>query len=226
VRLRRYILPEGLKSRFTPFTLAGFRPLSIGVWIVLGLSVGLAGCEDPPPETTWQTIPIKGLYSLELPSTFVLGYDMHEYANLQYYDLSRNIFIVGIEDSKDNLGDIKRLRLKLDGYFEFVEDIVLDRADTSFMEASLSYDPVSFPNQRARMGDYFASSEDWGGQSLFYRIAVYENAHYFVQVVLWMPYNNHCDHYELTSRILQSFTFLAEEGGTAPVLRKTRTDPE
>ena len=222
----RYIHFEGFKQLFGSLLISANRVPKTGLWVILGLSLGLGGCEQKAPEPSWQTISINGIYSLELPSAFVLGYDMHEYANLQYYDLSRNIFIVGIEDSKDNLGDIKRLRLKLDGYFEFVEDIVLDRADSSYLEASYAHYPEDYPQQAARMGDYFASSKDWGGQSLFYRIAVYENAQYFVQVVLWMPYENHCDLYPLTSRILQSFTFLDKEGSTPPVLSKTRTEPE
>ena len=133
---------------------------------------------------------------------------MHEYANLQYYNLEKSIFLLGIEDAKDNLGDIKRKRLKVGGYFAFVEDNVLEKNDTTSQESVEHFVPQGENARSARVGDYYVSSQELGPIPIYYRIAVYESKDFFLQLVIWMPYEQHCDVRPMVDRITRSVTFL------------------
>jgi hypothetical protein len=175
----------------------------------------LLSCEPAPePEAvTWQPVKVRNLYQIELPSTFQMGYDMHDYASLQYYDLNHSLFILGIEDAKQNLGDIKRRRLSLAGYFSFVEDNVLEATDLFRREETVICElPGTYDNE-AKIRDYYVVNEDWAPIPLFYRIAVFESSEYFFQIVIWMPYQDHCDHYPTVERITYSFAMLANALG-------------
>ena len=178
-------------------------------YMVIGLMSLLMACEKAPPPVEWQTIASKGgTYTIELPAHLQAGYDMHEYANLQYYDLEKSIFLLGIEDAKANLGDIKRKRLKVGGYFAFVEDNVLEKNDSTSQESIEHFTPRGETARSARVGDYYVSSHALDAIPVYYRIVVYESEDLFLQLVIWMPYDQHCDMRPMVDRITRSVTFL------------------
>ncbi|MDX2250033.1 MAG: hypothetical protein SF052_24835 [Bacteroidia bacterium] len=132
---------------------------------------------------------------------------MHAYASLQYYDTIQNFYLLGIEDAKQNLGDIKRKRLKLKGYYEFVEGTVLEKADSFQIETEQEFQLP--PDLSVKASDYYVLSKlEEGSIDLFYRIAVYENESYFFQLVFWMPYEGYCSQLEWIETVTQSFTFI------------------
>ena len=49
-------------------------------------------------------VPIDSLYSVSIPNNLKPGYDMHDYASLQYYDSELDFYVVGLDDAKENLG--------------------------------------------------------------------------------------------------------------------------
>jgi hypothetical protein len=153
--------------------------------------LAVCACEDPPPPVTMHPVPVKGLYSVDLPSNLLPGSDMHPFASLQYYDVSRHLYVLGIEDAKQNLGDIKRKRLRLAGYYDFVESVVFEKFDTL---ARVAYQIVPLRSGlRVKAGDYYTQSKQLGGTDLFYRIAVYESREYFLQLVIWTFFEHHCE---------------------------------
>lgn len=178
--------------------------------MVVGLLGLWLGCDAPPkPPVSWQTVVSQsGRYSIDLPAYLEAGYDMHEYADLQYYNLERSIFLLGIEDAKANLGAIRRLRLKVGGYFAFVEDNVLEKADSTACEAREHFVPSGDPARNARVGDYYVVNQAMGQEPVYYRIAVYESEELFLQLVIWMPYEKHCDMRPMVDRITRSVQFL------------------
>lgn len=176
--------------------------LSIAVILLLLLGSCSSTQEDAPD---WQVVKAGNLYALELPPTFEKGYGMHDYATLQYHDLENSIFLLGIEDAKENLGEIKRRRLKIGGYFNFVEDIVLEQVEFYQREATQQCKLPGTLDYETRIRDYYVSHNPWAPFPLFYRIAVYESEEYFFQLVLWMPYDDHCDAYPVLERITKSF---------------------
>ncbi|GAB4414823.1 MAG: hypothetical protein OHK0039_22970 [Bacteroidia bacterium] len=154
-----------------------------------------------------------GLYSADLPSNLTRSFDMHDYASLQYYNLQEGFYVLGLEDDKENLGEIKRKRLKLPGYYRFVESTVFEHTDsTARVSSEVFTNAYGFP---ARVGDYFVVEMQQVDFPLFYRIAVYENDDYFFQLVIWMPYDAHCDRMAWIDTITQSFRFL--DGVERPV---------
>lgn len=172
--------------------------------LCLGLMIA---CEATPTVIEWNTIVVDSLYAVDLPSNVQAGYDMHPYASLQYYSIEDQIYLIGIEDAKENLGDIKRKRLKIKGYYAFVENTVLDQVDTFYRESLTVWE--GYPGlSTARIGDYYVASPDRYTQPLFYRIGVFESDDYFLQLVMWLPYNSSCDKVALLDSIAQSFQFV------------------
>lgn len=150
---------------------------------------------------------------------------MHDYAGLQHYDTSTDFYVIGIEDAKSNLGEIKRRRLKLRNYYSFVENTVFSRADSTALISSQKFTTEQGIN--SQVGDYFVSSQYWGAPyHLFYRIAVYESDEYFFQVVTWMPYDLYCERYKWIELISYSFRLLEKnELENAPVSRAEVKSP-
>ena len=133
---------------------------------------------------------------------------MHDYASLQYYDTLTEYYVIGIEDAKENLGQIKRRRLKLKGYYKFVENTVFSKVDTLLLETEQVIQLTD--NLRVRAGDYYAQSKDWGPNPIFYRIAIYENENFFFQLVSWRPYQGHCEQMKQLDSTLRSFAYIPE----------------
>lgn len=170
-------------------------------------------CEKSTETFDLQVVKVDELYQIELPERLKSGYDMHDYASLQYYDTLTNLYVIGIEDAKENLGQIKRRRLKQKSYFKFVESTVFNQVDTLLLETEQDYE-IS-PGVTLKAGDYYARSKSWGEIPVFYRIAVYENYDYFFQLVIWMPYQDHCTELNTwTDSTMRSFIFLNQENAS------------
>lgn len=178
--------------------------------MVTGILVVISACESPPPPPVkWHTITMDNQYRIELPDYLVAGYDMHEYAKLQYYSLEKEIFLLGIEDAKTNFGAIKRRRLRLSGYFAYVEDMVLQKADTSTQEGIERFTLSEPPGIASKVGDYYMENDSTHeSPPLYYRIAVFESESLFLQLVFWMPYDQQCEMRSVVDRITRSLVFL------------------
>lgn len=146
------------------------------------------------------------LYVVNVPSFMQPGFDMHPFASLQYYDTASQFFVLGMEDAKENLGAIKRRRLRLKGYFNYMETTALERVDSFMFESGFR---DTLPQGLIVQGqDYFALNSLLSDLPLFYRIAVYENDEYFYQMVIWMPYESHCDKIVWADSMTRSVEFL------------------
>ncbi|MCI4670913.1 MAG: hypothetical protein MRZ79_22445 [Bacteroidia bacterium] len=173
-------------------------------WLVCLLAC--VSCSQSDPQISWEKTQVDNLYTVDLPSNLQPGYEMHDYASLQYYSLEDQIYVLGIEDAKENLGDIKRKRLKLKAYFNFVEKNVLQPMDSSERESQQIY--TSKDGYSLRVGDYYANSRKFDWNPLFYRISVYESVDYFLQLVVWMPYDKHCEYMPILDTMTHSVRFL------------------
>ena len=195
------------------------------IYIVLFLSIFGCACQQPQIVEA-ETVIVDQLYSVDLPNNLKPGFDMHDYAGLQHYDTSTDFYVIGIEDAKDNLGAIKRRRLKLKNYYSFVENTVFSRADSTQLIADQKF--TTDQGIKSQVGDYFVSSQNWGAPyRLFYRIAVYESDDYFFQIVIWMPYDLYCERYKWIEGISNSFQLLdnAEEVDAAVSRAETQIKP-
>jgi hypothetical protein len=156
------------------------------------------------------TVKIDDLYSVELPVNLKAGYAMHPYAGLQYYDEESGFYVICIDDLKDNLGPIRRHRIRIKGYYNFVELTVFEQVDSV---ALISEDNFQLNGLNVKTGDYYVSSEYWGEKhALYYRIAVYESADYFFQLVVYMPYEDREKAGKSVDGIIHSFQLLHPSG--------------
>ncbi len=179
--------------------------MKISVYIGLVVAVFLLACEQPGPVRT-NTVEIDGLYTLDLPNTLKPGYNMHPYAGLQYYDEVAGMYVMCIDDMKENLGPVRRHRIKIKGYYNFVELTVFEQADST---ALIGEKRFQLNGLEVKTGDYFVSSEYWGDTyELFYRIVVYESENHFFQLVIWMPYEGYAKQEEWITEITRSFRLL------------------
>lgn len=175
--------------------------------IVISTCLCFVACEeDLPPTHMVQVASQDSLYVVKVPSYMRPGFDMHPFASLQYYDTARQVFVLGMEDAKANLGAIKRRRLKLKGYFNYMETTALERVD-SFIYVAGFRDTLP-QGLIVQSQDYFALNAPLTSLPLFYRIAVYENDEYFYQMVLWMPYEFHCENMVWLDSMTRSVEFL------------------
>jgi hypothetical protein len=162
-----------------------------------------------------EVVEIDNLYAVSLPAYLEAGYDMHEYAALQYYNTRLDFYVMGIYDDKSKWGPIKQQRLKLDRYFKYVEESVLAQADSFHCESMEAF--TTLQGISAKVGDYQVNSrfiEDTF--ELFYRVVVYESSTHFFQLVIWMPYDVHCERMPQIEQITYSFRLLPEEPTELP----------
>ena len=174
---------------------------------VIVIFLFLPACIPSSAPGSFQTIEINRLYRIELPQSFRAARDMHDFAELQYFDSQGSCYIIGIEDSKQKLSEVIQQRLKLELYYDFVENIVLDKADSSRI---IAYDEFkTLQGLRVKTGDYYAKSEYWEKKhELFYRVAVYESDTYFFQLVSWMPFESYQERLPVLDSIFHSFAIL------------------
>lgn len=167
----------------------------------------MVACSSPaPPPQMVQVASQDSLYVVNVPSFMQPGFDMHPFASLQYYDTVSQFFVLGMEDAKENLGAIKRRRLRLKGYFNYMETTALERVDSFMFESGFR---DTLPQGLIVQGqDYFALNSLLSDLPLFYRISVYENDEYFYQMVIWMPYESHCEKIAWVDSMTRSVEFL------------------
>jgi hypothetical protein len=167
------------------------------------LCCALASCTAPDEKGQVTVSPIDSLYTVSVPKYLKPGFDMHDFAELQYYSTSHNFYLIGIQDAKQSLGNIKRRTIQLETYYNFVEATVLEKADSLVLEGMELFklnDSLS-----VKVGDYYARSIYFDQTyELLYRIGVYETPEYFVQLVIWVPYESACTYYVDTEQVLRS----------------------
>ncbi|MDX2287161.1 MAG: hypothetical protein NW241_23560 [Bacteroidia bacterium] len=159
-------------------------------------------CQPAAPARPWQQVRIDSLYEIRVPGSLLPATDMHPYAGLQYYAPDQALYVLGIEDEKDNLGPLMLRRIQLPGYYMFVENTVFEQADSFRMESQTIPPPT--PAHACVVGDYYASSRQWG-EPLFYRVAVFETKDFFYQLVMWTRYEGACARTEQMDTIVGSF---------------------
>lgn len=163
-----------------------------------------------PRKPAVQTIPIDRLYSVELPDNLRPGYDMHDYAGLQYYDAATDFYVIGLDDSKNNFGKIQRQRLKIKNYFEFAERTAFEHVDSTYQTSTQEF--VTSQGLKAKAADYFVQDPKMAENlPIFYRVCVFENEDHFFQLMIWMPYDVHCERYDWIEMITHSFKVIEDQ---------------
>jgi hypothetical protein len=190
------------------------------IYVVFLVVVSGLGCNSTSPPTRRITIPIDSLYRIDLPSNLKPGYEMHDYASLQYYDLKNQFYVIGLEDSKENLGEIKRKQLKIDGYYDHLQRSAFEHMDSVRLVGTEEY--INEYGIHIYSGDYQAFAKSLNDLGLFYRICVLEHPNYFYQLVIWMPYQEYCERISWVDMISSSLRFIPDSVVPPPPLTNRR----
>ncbi|MBX7243089.1 MAG: hypothetical protein K1X92_15200 [Bacteroidia bacterium] len=178
-------------------------------WMILFIFVSVFmiwGCKETV-KPRWQTIAIRNLYTIDLPGSLKPTNEMHEGAALQYYNEDGSLYVICLEELKENIKAIKS-GIKMDDYYKMVEDTITSRAISKrFIQGR------KFKNNglSIKEGDYEVLTDLMGQEyHLMYRIAVVESKQYFFQLVLYAPYVDSCKVYDVMDTITKSFRLLDE----------------
>ncbi len=190
------------------------------VYVVLIVLVSGWGCTPNSAPIQRRTIPIDSLYRIDLPSNLRPGYEMHDYASLQYYDTRTHFYVIGLEDSKENLGEIKRKQLKIDGYFDHLSHSAFEHMDSVQQIAAAEY--INDYGIHVFCGDFDVKGANLSEMDLFYRVCVCEHPRYFYQLVVWMPFNTYCERIEWIDLLTESLRFSKDSIVPSPPLTTHR----
>lgn len=167
--------------------------------------LGIVGCKKEK-KTGWQTVEVNQQFSLQLPASMTPSKDMHATAILQYADTDSNLYVLGIEDAKENFGEINKKEVSIEDYFKFTESGISEGATD---KQQLSVVRRKTKDFNVLEGDYDIKTLFQGREhNLHYRIAVYETKQYFYQIVVWKPMNPACLHVEQMDSITHSFQLI------------------
>jgi hypothetical protein len=167
-----------------------------------------SACEKKEDLSGFQDINIQDLYSMRLPA-YLKATQMSPIATLQYCNRDSGLYVLVVEDAKENFGikNSKDWKTDVKDYFRHVEKDVLHNEETEKVTVldgkTWLYDE---PKMKMQIGDYEVKVRREGKEyNLVYRIAVAENATHFFQILIWMPQPFDCKKSEFLDEILSSF---------------------
>jgi hypothetical protein len=142
--------------------------------LFLLLMLSLASCSPGHHE-----VKVNDLYAITLPADMKPVADLHEDASLQQSDASRPLYVVVIDESKEEMQK-HELDYDLEIYFE---NIVSRKLVESLPEVSIA------PPRKTTLAGASALVTDVTGKTasedIYYKIAVIETPNAFYQVLTW-----------------------------------------
>ncbi len=178
-------------------------------WITLFMCFSVMliwGCQETV-KPRWQTIPIRNLYTIDLPSSLKPTNEMHEGAALQYYNEDGSLYVICLEELKENIKAIKS-GINMNDYYKMVEDTITSRSTFKRFIQGKKYKNEGLT---LKEGDYEVITDLMGQEyHLMYRISVIESKQYFFQLVMYAPYVDSCGVFDLMDTISKSFRLLDE----------------
>lgn len=215
------ILPNPLQrfGRFLPqnickrkkkdnFLIMKFTISQIFNLLMIFFLLSFSSCKKEEDLSGYQDINIQDLYSMRLPA-YLKATQMSPIATLQYCNRDSGLYVLVVEDAKENFGikNSKDWKTDVKDYFRHVEKDVLHNEETesaTFLDGKTWF--YNDPKMQMQIGDYEVVVNREGKEyKLFYRIAVAENATHFFQILLWMPQPVDCKKSEFLDEILSSF---------------------
>ena len=147
----------------------------------LALLVLLSACSRDqmlPP----RTVEVEGSYSISIPANFKPCNDLHDFATLQYADEREGYFLIGIEEPKSSMENLK-VEYSLADYSDFVETTVGGVYDSMLVTARDTLMVNGIRCQTADLLTYIQSDE--APLEVYYRLAVFESENRFYQLIGW-----------------------------------------
>lgn len=162
-------------------------------------------------EQTTTTAHIGNRYTLELPNHFIRTGDINKDASVQYENKVKNIFVIGIDETKDDITAKiaeKKLSAKYPTTLEGYSQMILDGMETSIAKKQLPpFEETKIGGLKARTISFEGVSS---GNRVYWKIGFIEGANRFYQIMVWTDAENRNSYEKEMAGIINSFK---ETGG-------------
>jgi hypothetical protein len=163
----------------------------------------LASCT---PQDTTQTIKVEGRYSIDLPSSFTKTAGLNNDASLQYQDISKELYIIVIDEPKSVMEEILTAHDLESDYTQDLEgysQLIIDGMDPSITIDSISdFREGKINNLRSR--ELFMQGVT-GGYRIYWKFAFVEGKNRYYQIMVWTLADNKAEHEGTLQNIISSF---------------------
>ncbi|PZR21582.1 MAG: hypothetical protein DI539_07650 [Flavobacterium psychrophilum] len=175
--------------------------MSRSVLVLLLSTVFFISCEQ-----TTTTAHVGNRYTLELPNHFIRTGDINKDASVQYENRVKNIFVIGIDETKDVVSaDIAKKKLSdtypstLEGYSQ----LILDGMETSIAKKQLPpFEETKIGGLKARIISFEGVSS---GNRVYWKIGFIEGPNRFYQIMVWTDAENRSSYEKEMAGIINSF---------------------
>jgi len=157
-------------------------------------------------EQTTTTAHVGNRYTLELPDHFHRTGDINKDASVQYENHVKNIFVIGIDETKDVVtADIaqKKLSEKYPTTLEGYSQLIVDGMETSIAKKQLPpFEETKIGGLKARVISFEGVSS---GNRVYWKIAFIEGTNRFYQIMVWTDAENRSSYEKEMAGIINSF---------------------
>jgi hypothetical protein len=156
--------------------------------------------------TSVNTVTVKDLFSVDIPTALTETYDLNEEASLQYENISDEYYVIAIDENKQEFFDAINEGASEDEMIteEEILDIYGYLQFTTFATDDQYFDTkdIEVNGLKAQQLDITSTFEDLG---IFYRMACYEGEENLYFVVVWTMEDYKDDHDASMQNIIESF---------------------
>lgn len=153
--------------------------------IALLLLVLLSACNRGNMKPT-REVDVEGQFAIDIPSNLLPCNDLHEFAPLQYADERGGYFLVGIQESKEEIATLQE-KYELGDYANFVENTIGSAFDTMHVSQR---DTLEINGMRCHTADLYAAiTDEQSPLEVYYHLSIFESKSHFYQLIGWSQRN-------------------------------------
>lgn len=173
-------------------------------FITLIAALLLLSCGDGKEKT--QTVKVKNSYTMELPEFLTKTTDLSEEASLQYQNTLREIYIMVIDEPKNELEEVIAANAledyytpNLDGYAQLIYDGIDSRAN---LDSVPQLKPRKLNGLDAKTCDFTGTVQ---GLHIYWSLAFIEGKNNYYQVMTWTLLDRKKEYKDIMDAMTNSF---------------------
>ena len=156
---------------------------------------------------TYKEVTVEDQYMVRIPESMEKSNELHDFAQLQYADEKEGYFLIGIDESKQELSQLQ-LFYQIEDYAHFVTRTVSDGLDTVNVTTQTTQDVNGLSCVSTDLFGAMTSTEE--PLEVYYRLMVLESDHHFYQLIAWSGRDQYPRFRSIADEIECSFVELAQ----------------